>query len=223
MFDIERTYINCRFYEDKRIEKIYELMRMELFYLKSQKSTLTKMNATRKFIDFEDADYLKLKRKVKAHNLRSGEIILEICQIQTRFFSVNDLVINFFRSVGIRTEETAFDNRKINFEKQRLSQETALQKIMYALSIKPNFTLIDYPISPYQAQKYAEQFISFFENPRFYAYQSRLYQKTLDLSDLWEADGFLIMDDNRVGIFWVNDLYDWIDPEFSPLFSSFIG
>lgn len=150
-------------------------------------------------------------------------LFLKINQIQTRFLSVNDLVINFFRSVGIRTEETAFDNRKINFEHQRLTHEKALQEIMYALSTKPNFTLIDYPFSPSKAQKYAEQFIKFFDKPHFYAYQAKLYQKNLDTSDLWESGGFLIMDDNKVGIFWVNDLYDWIDPEFSPLFRSFIG
>ena len=136
---------------------------------------------------------------------------------------MNDLIINFFRSMGIRTEETAFDNRRINFEKQRLSKEEALDKIFYGLKSKPNFTLIDYPISAEKAQEYTQEVIDFFDEPRFYGYESKIYQKSLDLSDLWKSGGFLIVDNEKVGIFWVNDLYDWIEPEFSPLFSSFIG
>jgi len=200
---------------------------MGWFSLKSwrtpKRRSRTQERARQKFTVFTEPKYLKIKDKLKSHNLRSGEIILEVRQIQTRFFSMNDLIINFFRSAGIRTEETAFDNRRINFEKQRLSEDEALDKIFYGLKSKPNFTLIDYPISAEKAHEYAQEVISFFDKPRFYTYESRIYQKPLDLSDLWESGGFLIADDEKVGIFWVNDLYDWIDPEFSPLFSSFIG
>ena len=78
----------------------------------------------------------------------------------------------------------------------------------HGMSTKINYTTIDLEFTSSEQNKYAHGFLDFFDNYKCFTTESRLYQENLDLNDFWEVGGTIVVDDTKIGVFWINDLYD---------------
>jgi len=144
----------------------------------------------------------ELKNEIKLHGLKSGEIIIELDQInRDTNTSIFNLIDRFFLDNNIQTEHKDFTIKEIILNE-------AINSIVYGFSSKPNYTNLDREFSDTQKNKIAYTFISLFSNPKFYSLNTRIYREPLDLADFWETGGAIVVDDKMIGIIWVNDLYD---------------
>lgn len=139
--------------------------------------------------------------QVESHGLKSGEVIIELGEIQQHHREIEKIVVDFFRLHQIKTASKQFEIIEI-------SEKEAINSIIFGLSTKPNYTLIEKQFSMSDQNKLAYNFVQIFENPTFYSVETRLHKSDLDLSDFWESGGAIAIDKNLVGIFWTNDLYD---------------
>jgi hypothetical protein len=89
-----------------------------------------------------------------------------------------------------------------------MSEADALKSIKYGLSSKLNYTKLDKEFSQSDQNDLAFTFLQLFEKPSFYTVNSRVYKSDLDLGDFWESGGAILVDKERIVIFWTNDLYD---------------
>ena len=143
-----------------------------------------------------------LKNEVRSHGLRSGEIIIELDQIDPgNNPSIENKIDAFFRHNNIKTEVD-------NYIATERDLKTTLNSIIYGLSVKLEYTKIDTVFSDTQKNKIAYTFIGLFNNPKFYSINSRVYRENLDLWDFWEFGGAILIDNEMIGIIWINDLYD---------------
>ena len=153
---------------------------------------------------FESDCFKDFKRAVESHNIKSGEIILEIFEHYTNRYDFEILIPKFLKVINVRTERSSFKIRK-------LQRNEALESIRYGLTTKPNYTCIDKEFSNSEINEYVLGFINMFNNPDLYGVGTRLYRSELDLNDFWEVGGAISVDDEKIGIFWINDLYNQFD------------
>ncbi len=141
------------------------------------------------------------KESIASHNFKSGEILLFICEHDKNRHDFESLIKNFFKETNIQTEDKEFNVSK-------LGRKEAIESIKFGLSTKANYTCIDQEFKVVDRNKYSNGFITFFNNPDFYSIDTRIFKTDLDLNDFWEIGGSILIDDHKIGIFWVNDLYD---------------
>ncbi|NMM50770.1 hypothetical protein [Marinigracilibium pacificum] len=144
---------------------------------------------------------IEFRNAIESHNLKSGEIILQICEHDGYRDNYINLIKDFFTKTNIHLEKESFD---IN----RIKRNEAISAIKFGLSTKPNYTSIDKEFNESDKNRYANGFIDFFINPDFFSVNVRIFNKDLDLNDFWETGGAILIDDNKIGLFWINDLYD---------------
>ncbi len=90
---------------------------------------------------------------------------------------------------------------------KEISKNEAIESISYGLSIKLNYTLVDREFNKSDQNKAAWGFLSFFKNPKFYSGEPGIWQ-TVDISnEFYEAGGAILIDSEKIGLFWVNDIY----------------
>jgi hypothetical protein len=143
-------------------------------------------------------DYLK--KEIKDHNLKSGEIIFEYDSSE----NAGDLTIKlncFFQKNNIKTE-------KSDPVFSEITQTQAAESIKYGLSTKANYTVIDTEFDRSDQHRILNMFLSLFKQPRYYTTDCKLYQAGLDINDFWETGGAIAVDSQHIGILWTNDLYD---------------
>jgi len=79
----------------------------------------------------------ELKKEIKLHGLKSGEIIIELDQInKDTNTSIFNLIDSFFFDNNIQTEHKDFTIKEIILNE-------AINSIVYGFSSKPNYTHID--------------------------------------------------------------------------------
>lgn len=143
----------------------------------------------------------ELKNEIKLHGIKSGEIIIELNPIKDVNASIDNLINTFFFDNNILPEHRDFSINEILLKEAVIS-------IIYGLSKKPNYTLIDIEFTSTEKNKIAYTFISLFSDPKFYSLNTRIYREPLNLEDFWETGGAIVVDDKMIGIIWINDLYD---------------
>lgn len=150
----------------------------------------------------EPDGFIDFKQEILSHNLKSGEIIIEINSYDGAMKEpLLHLITSFLAKNRIKTE-------KKEFNLIEASEDKAVESIKFALSTKPDYTAIDKEFDKHEVNKIAYRFISFFDRPKYLSVSTRLYQKELDLNDYWEYGGAILVDDKKIGIIWVNDLYN---------------
>lgn len=153
-----------------------------------------------KMKSFNPKYFIEFQEAVVSHNLKSGEILIDIWEHNKSKFQIPELFDEILRTSEIKCEDE-------HCEFIEITRAKAMESMRYGLSLKANYTLIDKQFSPSEQNKYARGFLDFFEDCKCYTTESRLYKSKLDLNDFWETGGVIACDNNRVGIFWVNDLY----------------
>jgi len=149
-----------------------------------------------------EASYFQdFKEAVISHHLRSGEIILDIWEHDKSKYQIPEV---FDELILTKELQCAFPQ----YELTEISKKEAIESIKYGLSTKVNYTAIDRPFTNQEQNKYAHGFLDFFHDGQFYTTAAWLYQKELDLNDFWEVGGAIVGDDKKIGLFWINDLYD---------------
>ena len=151
---------------------------------------------------YHSLQFSELKSLVLQHHLKSGEII-----ISTRLRNVYpshdiDEIRTFFDHENIETEEP-------HFELVNLPYKEATESIKYGLSTKLNYTKIEKEFTDEDRTKYAREFLSFFCNAKLYQLNTRIKQSNIPFDDFWETGGVIAIDKSLIGIFWINDLYDY--------------
>lgn len=142
-----------------------------------------------------------IKSRIASHGLKSGEVIVFCNDLANHERHVKQIVNTFLRNNSIHTEPS-------EFELTEISKDEALKSIKFGLSTKPNYTAIDKEFSQSDQNELAFTFLQLFDKPKFYALDSRVYKTDLDITDFWESGGAIVIDKERIGIFWTNDLYD---------------
>lgn len=160
------------------------------------------------FQEFTDEYYLSLKDEILSHNLASGEIILEI-YYYSKTLSIKDLIFSFFEHININIDINQYQKDNFDFEKFKISKDKAIEDILFGLSTKPNYTIIDKEFNSHDSKRYAYQIIDFFKYPNFYTFDptSRLWLKDIYFDTWWLSGGFIVVGNDKIGIFWVNDTY----------------
>lgn len=149
-------------------------------------------------------DFEYFQEAVLSHHFKSGEIILLIYEYDKKKYNFESLIRHFFQVSNIETESSVFNV-------SRLEKFEAIESIKYGLKTKANYTCIEKEFTDSDKNRYSNEFIAFFENPEFYTIDTRIFKADLNLNDFWEVGGSIIVDDSKVGIFWINDLYDQFD------------
>ncbi|MBX2887792.1 MAG: hypothetical protein KF829_03995 [Ferruginibacter sp.] len=141
-----------------------------------------------------------LRKEIREHNLKSGEIIFEY----DSYVNNKDLTTrlkSFFDKHNITTENT---NPTIS----EITRQEAIESIKYGLSTKANYTVIDKEFNESDKNKFVHMFLDLFKQPKFYTLDCKLYQTLLDTNDFWEIGGAILLDYQSIGILWTNDLYE---------------
>lgn len=150
---------------------------------------------------FDPKYFQDFKEAITSHNLISGEIILAIWEHDKNKFQINELLPELLKVEDLKIEDQ-------NFKLEEISKKEAIESIKYGMSTKVNYTMIDREFSPSEQNQYAHGFLDFFTDCKYYITKSRLYHDELDLNDFWEMGGAIAIDNEKIGIFWINDLYD---------------
>jgi hypothetical protein len=165
-----------------------------------------------KFGSFEDEYYHYLRDEILSHHLSSGEIILIINSYSPKTKELKELMFEFFENNNIKTSKTEYHKKNLRMEDLEITKEQAVEIITYALSTKINYTKIDKEFEKPERKRFAFEVINLFNYPKFYTLSSDWYDKLwireLDINDFWKGGGAIIIDNDKIGIFWVNDLYD---------------
>ena len=142
----------------------------------------------------------ELQHEVQAHGLISGEIILELARLTASRYAVGLLLADFFaqQAICISPEDDSVSE---------ITYQQAVASMKYGLSSKINYTRINRAFTPSDQNRIVHAFLRLFNNPRFYSTSARIYRSDLDLEDFWESGGAIVIDDQAIGILWVNDLY----------------
>lgn len=150
----------------------------------------------------KDTGYFEqFKQAILAHNLKSGEILLALRYHRGSSHRAEELARQLLATEGIKTEREALTL-------EALSRKEALHSMSFGLSTKANYTKIDRQFTQEDCERYAGGFANFFTNPLFYKPGGKIYRAELDLLDFWQSGGCIAVDNNKIGLFWVNDLYD---------------
>lgn len=154
-------------------------------------------------LDNESHRYIfdNLINKIKAHKLKSGEIILLFETIQDNNTHTNDIITYFLLSNSIKTEPRTF-------EVVEITSQQAISSIKYGLSTKSDYTSIEVEFSDSDQNFIVYTFLGLFDKPKFYSIDARLYRTDLDVNDFWESGGAIVVDSKSIGILWANDLYN---------------
>lgn len=147
-------------------------------------------------------DYITdyLRKEIKEHNLKSGEIIFEY-DTNDNIKDLSAMVSLFFQKYQIKTES-------LNPAFYEITQNEAIESIKYGLSTKANYTVIDKEFNQSDKNRFAHMFFELFKQPKCYTLDGRLYQTALNINDFWETGGAILIDGQNIGILWTNDLYD---------------
>lgn len=149
-----------------------------------------------------DSNYFEeFKESTISHNLKSGEIIIFIYNHNINQHHTDRLIREFLLETGIKISNPSFHVSKYN-------KPDAIKSMKYGLSTKPNYTSIDKEFNESDINSIVNRFIEFFNSPNFYSINSKIYLNDLDLNDYWETGGSILIDKDKIGILWINDLYD---------------
>ena len=148
-------------------------------------------------LPFSPPTFQSLRKAVLAHGFRSGEIILEIAPRTGQ--SLVDALRQFCQETGLTVEGSLH-------ELEDLSLSEAKERICKGLSTKKCYTVIERVFLPKHQRQYADKFLSLFEGPKCFTVTGRVHQKELPDWDDWQSFGTLVIDRDRIGLFWVNDL-----------------
>ncbi len=149
---------------------------------------------------FNSKYFTQFKQSVLSHNLSSGEIIIEIWEHDKSRFQSQTLFDEMISISNIKREGEKYELTEITYAE-------AIKSMKYGMSVKTNYTEIDKQFTVSNQNQYAYEFLNFFENCKCYTTKSRLYKSNLDLNNFWETGGVIAVDNNKIGLFWVNDLY----------------
>ena len=147
-----------------------------------------------------------------SHGFKSGEIILKLSQYSDRYLNYQALIKEFLSFHKIKIIESV--HRKNIDDIGKYIKEIGREELDFILrqsfSIKPNYTIIDKPFSEEDIKEVKTKFLSFFPNkPTFYTFKDcDIFLKNLSFSYPWISSGVLVIDENNIGLLWVNDLYD---------------
>jgi hypothetical protein len=142
----------------------------------------------------------QMRQEIDWHNWRSGEIILEVIERPAQLHSIDELFAHLAAVCGI-------DRRPDKEKFYTHSRDEVMKAIDYGLSIKQNYTWLDYPFEDYQRKLLAQQFFSLFINPVYFTIKSELKQKRKVFSDFTNQHGTFAVDDAHIGVFWIYDVY----------------
>lgn len=120
-----------------------------------------------------------MRKKIKEHNLKSGEIIFEYDR-DNKTQDPQTSVENFFEKYNIKTEES----HPIVSE---VTKEEAIASILYGLSTKLNYTVIDKEFTQADKNEIVHLFMQLFTQPTYYTLSCRLYQTSIDINDCRET------------------------------------
>jgi len=154
-------------------------------------------------------DYLinTLKNKIQEHNLRSGEVIIEVDDYDlSKTNSAEKGIGDFFQKHTLKTHPEKFEVREI-YGKE------AMASVRFGFSVKPDYTKIDKVFTDQDRNGIIFPFINLFTEPKYYSLNTRVYRAKLNLIDFWESGGAVLIDATKIGIIWVNDLYDTFSVE----------
>ena len=144
-----------------------------------------------------------LREKIRKHNIRSGEIIIEYdTSSETRNPQVS--ISNFFEKYGIKIENS-------DYMFSQTTKDEAIQSTLYGLNTKLNYTVIDKEFTESDKNEIVYIFMQLFTQPIYYTLDCRLRQKDLDRNDFREMGGMIVLDKKSIGILWINDLYDMLE------------
>jgi hypothetical protein len=142
----------------------------------------------------------QMRQEINWHNWRSGEIMLEVIERPAQLHTFDELFAHLSAECGIDRHP---DKEKFYAH----TRDEAMNAINYGLSIKANYTLLDYPFEDYQRKLLAQQFFSLFVKPVYFAIGTELKQKRKVFADFTNQHGTFAADDAHIGVFWIYDVY----------------
>jgi hypothetical protein len=154
-----------------------------------------------KFESFKDEYYLYLKSEITAYSYDFGKVILEINLIPENTIK-EELIFPFFENNRIYTSKNSYYREKFNLDDFEISKEIAVDRMFYSLNGITNNS------ESHKIKSLVYAFIDLFECPKFYSYDAELWQNLEQEDHMWSYGGAIIIDKNKIGIFWVNDFAD---------------
>jgi hypothetical protein len=168
------------------------------------------MSAMFKPIDQDDYEFSilqTLNNKITYHEFNSGEIILEVFKYNQGFATKEELVLEFLGIANINLElpEDSINSAPIV---KLISKNDAMARLTEGVVIKPNYTVLKHIFEVEDIATISKLLFSIFSNtPKYYDLSGfhKLFQFDFDVDSHCISNGFLIIDDNKIGILWIND------------------
>jgi hypothetical protein len=159
-----------------------------------------------------DTSFNELNLVLSSHGFKSGEIILKLSQYGDKYLNYQDLIKKFLPFHKIKIIESVHQKNIEDIGKyiKEIDREELDSILRQSFSIKLNYTIIDKPFSQEDIKEVKTKFLSFFPNkPVFYTFKDcDIFLKNLSFAYPWISSGVLVIDENNIGLLWVNDLYD---------------
>ncbi len=151
-------------------------------------------------VKIETAYFENFRKEIFFHEFISGEIILNLYDHGQSKYDARFLINALFEAENIKFEGTDYVFKKV-------TKEELITSIKYGLSTKLNYTDIRVEFDKKAQSRFSHEFLRMFDAPNCYTFKTRLYQLDLDLEDFWKTGGGIAMDNKKIGIFLINDLY----------------
>ena len=133
--------------------------------------------------------------------IQSGAVIFHVDLILVNDASFNNRAAAFFQRNNICTTPETITLTEISAGKAHELIKNALHTYLHTAGETPT-------LSASTQNKLIHSFFQLFEHPKFFTIQEAVYKTSISLYDFWKSGGALVMDEFRMGIFYVADLYE---------------
>jgi hypothetical protein len=148
-----------------------------------------------------------IQDNVHNHGWRASEVIFELHDLEATSYKDDETIEEYLDFLNIKTEELYRGFKAAD-------RDEAFRTFDLAFRSKANHTTPQREFTVAERSKLFVKIESFLSNPRFFVKHVDspggaliLSRREIDFTTFWESHGLVFIDQRRIGMAWVNDMY----------------